>query len=283
MSKRNRHVAQRSTKQLLPTALVDVIILVHGRFDLLEQCLNALPEAFEDISYKVYIFDNASPNKVEADKFYETHKNATIARSKENLGFPRACNLAFIRGTSPLVFFLNSDVILRPGSMIHLVSAMDDPKTGVAGMKLLFPEHTDLPQNEVERPAGKVQHVGLSTNIRADIFHQFLGWSEDHPKVNAMRDVYAVTGAAMMTRRRLFQEAGKFNEIYGQGTFEDVDYCLTLRKMGYNTVVEVKAIGIHHTGATAVTYQIGYPLNENRVLFLQKWQKFLDWTEWVSW
>jgi hypothetical protein len=53
--------------------------------------------------------------------------------------------------------------------------------------------------------------------------------------------------------------------------------------MGYNIVVEPKAAGVHHTGATATTYQIGYPLNENRVLFLQKWQKELDWSEWLSW
>ena len=280
MSKRSRHTTKSDTK---PTALVDVIIPVYGRFDLFKQCLDALPEAFGDISYKVYVFDNASPNKDEANKFYETYNNLTLARAKENLGFPRACNLTFGKGTSPLVFFLNSDVILDPGSMSSLVRAMDDPRVGIAGMKLIFPEHTDLPQDDVQRPAGKIQHIGISTNIRAEVFHQFLGWSEDHPKVKAMSDVYAVTGAALMTRRWLFQQAGKFNEVYGKGTYEDIEYCLTVRKMGYNTVVVNDARGIHHTGASAVTYQISYPMNENRVIFLQKWQKILDWDEVNHW
>jgi GT2 family glycosyltransferase len=188
-----------------------------------------------------------------------------------------------MRGTSPLVFFLNSDVILDAGSMNYLVRAMDEPKVGVAGMKLVFPEHTDLPQDEVQRPAGKIQHIGLATNIRAEVFHQFLGWSENHPKVNALHDMYAVTGAALMTRRWLFNSAGKFNEAYGRGTYEDVDFCLTVRKMGYNVVVVPEARGIHHTGATAVKYQISYPMNENRTIFLQRWQKELDWTEFKNW
>lgn len=282
MAKRNRHVAQ-NVKPIKSNTLVDVIIPVFGRFDLLEQCLKVLPEAFGDISYKTYIFDNSSPDQKEADDFYNRCGHSIIIRNKQNVGFPRACNLTFIRGTSPLVFFLNSDVILRPNSVNYLVRAMDDPKVGIAGMKLLFPETTDLPQDEIQRPAGKVQHIGLATNIRAEVFHQFLGWSEDHPKVNSMHDVYAVTGATLMTRRWIFQEAGKFYEGYGIGTYEDVDYCLTVRKMGYNIVVVPEAVGIHHTGASAVKYNMQYPMNENKMIFLQRWQKFLDWSEWEHW
>lgn len=271
------------SKHNISSALVDIIIPVHQRFDLLGQCIEAFPDATDGTNYNVVIVDNGSPKET-ADEFYSQYPDIKVIRNKENVGFPKSCNQGFDRSFSPFVFFLNSDVILKPKSIAYLIDEMRaDPKVGVAGMKLIFPEQTDLPQNNGNRPAGKLQHIGLATNIRAEFVHMFIGWSPDHPKVNAMRDVYAVTGAAMMTRRNIFAKAGKFNEIYGRGTYEDVDFCLTARELGYNIIVVPKAEGIHHTGATAVTYNLGYPLNENRMIFLQRWQNKLDWTEINHW
>ena len=138
-------MSRKGRKPREPKPLVDIIIPVHQRFDLLEQCLNAIPDAAKDIPYKIIIFDNASPLE-EADKFYPTiDKSIKIARSKQNVGFPRACNQGVHRGNSPLLFFLNSDVILEPESIDRLVRVMDEPKVGVVGMRLIFPtEHAGL-------------------------------------------------------------------------------------------------------------------------------------------
>lgn len=260
---------------------VDIVIPVYQRFDLLSECIRSIPEASDNYIYRVIIVDNGSPPEVANDFYSQINDPAIrVVRNKENLGFPKACNQGFDHGHSPLVFFLNSDVILKPKSIRYMIDEMGrDQSVGIASMKLIFPEQTDLPQNV--RPPGKIQHIGLATNIRAEFIHQFSGWSADHPKVNAVREVYAVTGAAMMVRRVLFSKAGKFYEGYGMGTYEDVDMCLSVRKLGYNVIVVAKAEAIHHTNATTVTYKINYPLNENRMIFLQRWMKELDWTEYV--
>jgi len=99
----------------------------------------------------------------------------------------------------------------------------------------------------------------------------------------AQRDVYAVTGAALMTRRNLWHKIGGFNEAYGQGTFEDVEYCMIARELGYNIIVAPDAKGTHYTGATAERNQIGFPLQQNRITFLQKWANKLKWTSWERW
>jgi GT2 family glycosyltransferase len=131
----------------------------------------------------------------------------------------------------------------------------------------------------IVRPAGKVQHVGLCTNIRGEFYHVFLGWSPDHPKVMKVWEVYAVTGAALMTRRGIFDKVGRFNIMYGQGTWEDIDYCMSVRELGYNVIVEQSAVGIHYTGATAEHYKMGYPLDQNRMLFMARWAGNLNYTE----
>lgn len=281
MSRKRNQRSQKQSKNLLATnSTLDIIIPVYGRFDLLKECLDAIPAACRDLKYKIIVFDNGSPRD-EADRFYSSRndENLRVIRNKENLGFPRACNRAFGYGFSPLAFFLNSDVILSKDSVPMLVKEFDNPAIGIVGMKLIFPEVTDLPQDQFNRPAGKIQHIGLETNIHADFFHKYLGWSPDHPKVNKRRECYAVTGAALMVRRSLFIQAGKFYEGYGKGAWEDVDLCMAVRSMGYNIIVVPDAVGIHHTGATATSYNLGYDLQGNKQIFLSRWKDKLDWTE----
>lgn len=279
MSKKNKHIKK------IETTLIDFVVCVYGRFDLLKRCLASIPAACQDLPYKVYLVDNNSPDQVEAKEFYDglsVNKNILVFRNKENLGFPKASNQGFRKGSSPLVLFLNSDIVLDPYSVVEMVKAIDDPKIGVVGMKLVFPSdigENGLVTNEVIRPQGKVQHVGLSSNVQGNIYHHLLGWSEENPKVQKIREVYAVTGAALMTRRLLFAKAGGFLEAYGTGNFEDVDLCLTIREMGYNVIVEIKARAIHYAGATAETYKIQYPFDFNRLIFLQRWSQKLNYTE----
>jgi GT2 family glycosyltransferase len=271
----------KKKKLQVPQTLVDILIPVHGRFDLLKRCLESIPEAIDDIPYQVYIFDNGSP-KEEADEFYKNlDKSVKVTRSKDNLGFPESCNRLVNSGKSPLLFLLNSDVILHKNSMDLLVRAMDDPKIGVAGMRLIFPDDAEtLTQDTKVRPAGKLQHIGLTTNIRAEVIHAFIGWGAEHPKVMAQKEVFAVTGAALMTRRDIWRKIKGFRVEYGVGTYEEVDFQMSVREMGYNIVVVPEASGLHYTGATAEQYGIRYNLQGNQMAFLQRWGNKLDWWQW---
>ncbi len=275
---RKRH---RNKKQQKPQTLIDVCIAVHGRFDLLEKCLNAIPDAMGDIAYQVYLFDNDSPRE-DADEFYPTlNRSIKVIRSKHNLGFPKACNRMANASKSPLIFLLNSDVILDAGSVDLLVREMDNSKTGVVGMKLAFPEDAEGLE-PTRRPAGKLQHIGLTTTIKTEIIHPFMGWSIDHPRVMAQREVFAVTGAALMTRRSIWRRVRGFDEAYGGGTFEDVEFCCAVREMGYNIVVEPKASAVHYTNATAEKYGIGFPLHQNQMIFMQRWGNKIKWWHYLQ-
>jgi len=277
----------KKKKIFSPMTLVDIVIPVYNRSDLLKRCLEYIPEACQENPYSIYVFDNGSKVGKGAQDIDESkniqvltlNSKGTYIRNGVNIGFPSACNRASNRGTSPLIFFLNDDVFLLPGSLDKLIKAMDDPTIGVAGMRLLFP----LDSNDPGRPAGKIQHVGISTNIRGEFIHQFCGWSPENPRVLNLRYPLAVTGAAMMTRRKLFKQAKGFFEGYGMGTYEDVDYCLTIREMGYNIYIEHEAMGFHLVGATAMTQQVQYSLNSNRDILRLRWKDKIYYSEWENW
>jgi len=272
MSKRNKRKRMKT--------LVDICLPVHGQFELLENCLKSIPDAVGDIPYQIYIFDNNSPIDEVGSFYTNLDKSIRVIKNKANIGFPGACNRMVAAGKSPLIFLLNSDVILHKDSIDKLVRLMDDPKIGVAGMKLIFPDETDLPHGIGQRPLGKLQHIGLTTNIRAEVQHAFIGWNPDHPRVNMQKEVFAVTGAALMTKRELWHRAGGFFEGYGTGTFEEVDYQMVVRELGYNILVDPEASGIHYTGATAEKYNLGYNLRNNQMLFMQRWGSKIEWWQW---
>ena len=272
--------------------LVDIIIPVFHRFDILDDCLKAIPAALGTIPYEIYIYDDGS-ERLEANAFYDAldKTQLSITRSGTNKGFPTACNSAYKKGRAPLVFFVNSDVILEPGSVDKLVRAMDDPNIGIAGMKLVFPTGEQLTKTNLVadgRPPQKLQHIGLVSTINGKVEHVFSGWDANHPKVNAVstenddgtfRDPLAVTGAALMTRRKLFAYAGMFWEGYGRGTWEDVDFSMTVKEMGKRVVVVPEAVATHYTNATAIQQKTGFPMGENYQKFLLRWKSKLKQTD----
>lgn len=272
------------------SALLDIIIPVYNRYDLLEKCLASIPDAAGDIPYNVVIVDNGSPEYT--DEFYTRVQTPeiTLVRLRQNIGFPAACNIGAARKISPLIFFLNSDVILDSGSIKRLVAEMDYPEVGVVGMKLVFPHDVaEYGLNASIRVPGKIQHIGISLSIHTKPIHHLMGWDENHPKVNAVKDVFAVTGAALMTRRLLWRRIGGFDEGYGMGTYEDVSYCVGVRDMRYNndTTYKIRVVpearGIHYTGATAEKYGIPYPLQINHLRFLDRHLQSLVWDEYKVW
>lgn len=292
MSKRKNRPQTTSKKPLLSSSgisntLLDIVIPVRGRFDLLARCLDSIAGAFPEVACNVIVVDNDSDGVVDKDqviRFYREQEalypNLIVIRNNDNPGFARSCNQGARRKNSPILFFLNSDVILDPGSGTELLKSMDDPKVGVAGMKLRFAtegEYTDGGMNPSIRPAGKLQHIGLSVNVNGDIYHTYLGWDTDHERVNKQKVVFAVTGAALMLRRNTFLKAGGFYEGYGLGTFEDVDLCMLCREQGLDVIVNPQAEAVHFTGATMEQLQTPYPMSQNNNLFRSRWMEKLIW------
>jgi GT2 family glycosyltransferase len=181
-------------------------------------------------------------------------------------------------GSSPLVLFVSDDIFLHEGTIDVLLKRMDDPSIGLCGLKLLFP--TD--DTDPNRPAGKVQHVGHAINLRGEVVHPLIGWSANNPKCCVSRDVIAVTGACFIVRRKVFQAAGGFNDIYGRGYFEDIDLAFTIKSMGHRVFIDADAIATHGVAMTYIARKDDPKpdLNKNFGIFLQRWQGKQIWDEW---
>jgi len=269
VAKRNRHQHEKK-------ALVDICLITAGRFDLLRRCIDSVKaQTFTD--YTVHLFDNGSPIE-EKTANLGLFSEFDTKRSQQNTGYPRGMNECARMGTAPLILFLTDDVELFPDTLETLVKRMDDNSIGMCGLKLLFPKDVPSPNG----PAGKVQHIGLAMDVKASVQHPLIGWSADNPKTCVSQDVFGVTGATFMIRRKIFNEAGGFFEGYGLGTYEDIDLSLSVRALKHRVFIDTDAKAYHRVGATSEKLNVGFPLGMNSMIFRARWGNsgLFTWDDW---
>lgn len=298
MAKRKNLTIERSK--------LDIIIPVHGRLDLLKQCIDSVQKTCEDLTYKIIIVDDFSPQVKDYKSYYQTliqeYNNISVYYNDKNYGFPYTVNYGISKGNSELVLILNSDVILEENCVQTLIktiennevddspfSGKDNKGIGIVSPLLTFPDDSKT----LNKPAGKVQHAGISFGMNRMPKHRLIGWSIDNPKVHLKRELQAVSGACILTKRsiintiiglnkQLGDNSGIFNLTYGRGTFEDMEFCLATRSLGYKVVYEPKAKGIHYTNSSSETTG-GFPISRNFMIFKARCGHLIGYDDWLVW
>jgi GT2 family glycosyltransferase len=289
---------RKTVNQVKSTYDLDIVIPVFGQAGLLKSCLQSIQETCVGVNYNVILIDDNSPDDELLKELYKTNK---VIRNKQTRGFPYNCNAGALLGNAKYILFLNSDIVLLPNCIQEMIKTLEDkdialtPHTpqdnkgvGVVGAKLLFPETSA----SAHKPAGKVQHAGLCFPLSASPKHRLIGWEANHPKVNVQRELQAVSGACLLIKREVWNKIyeahrqigdpsqGGFNEIYGRGTYEDVELCLATRSFGYRVIYEPKAVAYHYTNASSEKTG-GFPTNKNQAIFSARCGHLLAYDEWL--
>lgn len=257
---------------------LDIAILTAGRVDLFRKCVEAVLTQYQP-NYQIHVHNNGHPSQEYEEIYKLLPAGSTIKRSNEMSGFGEGANKVINSGSAPLALFITDDIFIHDGAIETLLKTMEDKSIGQCGYKFMFPEDSVDPA----RPAGKVQHIGLASQINGNIIHPLIGWNPDHPKCNISRDVLAVTGASFMVRRDVFKQTGGFNPVYGRGYFEDVDLSLLIRALGFRIYIETQATATHGVGQTFKNLQQPINLTQNQEIFKMRWAGQIIWTEFLMW
>jgi GT2 family glycosyltransferase len=144
-------------------------------------------------------------------------------------------NLGSSKASGEFLLLLNDDIeIIDPDWIERMLDQLVKPGVGVVGARLLYPN-------------GLTQHVGVVHNY-SNPDHVRRGYAGDEAgyffSTCGVRNYLAVTGACMMTRTDLFQLVGGYTERLAV-SFNDVDYCLKIRELGFRTVYAPQALLTH--------------------------------------
>lgn len=236
--------------------VVSIIMPVFNNLQLTRQCVTALQSTIPtDLEYELITVDNASTDGTEA-YLDSLEGNLVALRNSTNLGFAKACNQGAGIARGAYLVFLNNDTIPQVGWLEGLVGFLrNHPDAGVVGCKLLYPDDT-------------IQHCGASMCYDGAFFrHQYKFIHRNHPLVNSVRELDAVTAACFITPRELFLKLGGFDEQYLNGC-EDMDYCTAVRNAGYRIYYNPGSELYHLESQTP---RITNKDEENFALYLSKW------------
>jgi GT2 family glycosyltransferase len=140
-----------------------------------------------------------------------------------------------------------------------LVEQGQRPEVGVVGARLFYPD-------------GTLQHAGIVVGTGVIGWHIFMGLPPSGSAYlgwdRAVRPYSAVTGACFLTRRDVFDALGGFDETL-EVAFNDVDYCLRARDLGYEVLYTPHAVLIHNEAMSRGL--AGYRADGRR--FLAKWDR----------
>ena len=245
--------------------LVSIVIPTKDRKDLLETCIASIEQFTAYERYEVVVMDNGSTDRdaVAYLKEVGSRSGCRVIQDHRTFNWSALNNRGATAASGEFLLFLNNDIRVRDKDWLtELVAHGQRQGIGAVGAKLVFPN-------------GNIQHAGVTVGMGGVAGHPFYGCDEsfraplDATKV--VRNVSAVTGACMLTKRSVFDEVGGFDEDLDIA-YNDVDYCLRIGARGYHVVWTPYAVLEHSESATRKGRT---PLrNENR--FLARWGGYVD-------
>jgi GT2 family glycosyltransferase len=224
--------------------LLSIVIVNWNTRDLLRQCLESIYAGVAPISLEVIVVDNASMDG-SADMVAEGFPGVNLIRSPGNLGFSAGNNLALKTVGGRYVMLLNPDAELLPDAVGVMVGfAEEHPEAGVVGPMLLNSDGS-LQKNGRKFPGLLREILGLTRLYRLiwGYYDRKMGWGREDFNITAKVD--EVSGACMLVRKAAIDQTGGLDERFFM-YYEEVDWCLRMKKAGWETYYLPDAHVKHH-------------------------------------
>lgn len=234
---------------------LSIVIVSYNTADLITKCLDSIKETAKDISFEVFVIDNASSDdSVEVIKNYiknDKSKNIHFVENNTNLGFAKANNKAMEKSSGRYILFLNPDTVVYPKTLDYVVKYMNENKNvGAATCELIMPNGKidDASHRGFPTPWNAFCHfLGISKLFpRSKLFAGYsMGWKN----LKKTHEINALAGAFMIVRREAGDEVGWWDEdyfFYG----EDLDFCYQLIKKGWKIMYVPQVRTLHYKGVS---------------------------------
>jgi GT2 family glycosyltransferase len=208
----------------------------YERVVLVTHCVRSIVETSTYEDFEVVVVADAGVEPAVLDELEEiAGGRLRLVRYEEPFNFSAKINLGAANGEGEHLLLLNDDVeIATPDWIERMVMYSGLPEVGAVGGRLIWED-------------GRLQHVGVEFEGGLP-GHPYRGFAGEFPgysnNVRIARDLLAVTGACLMTRRDVFEELGGFaTEL--PVNYNDIDYCLKVRSSGRRVVYDPDTVLYH--------------------------------------
>ena len=239
---------------------VSVLVPTSGSPGLLEPCLTELLARTTYPNLEVLLTINETSFQIEEraaclNELAKDPRVRILAYEDRAFNYSWVNNWAARQASGSILCLMNDDVkIITADWLEKLVSRLQSKQVGAVGVMLYYPDET-------------IQHAGVYLGIYGVAHHVFKNLTRGSVgyvgRAALEQDLSCVTAACLAVRRQLFEDLNGFDERLAIA-FNDVDFCIRLRKKGWRILwtpevehyhLELQSVGRHDSEGRAASFQ----------------------------
>jgi GT2 family glycosyltransferase len=253
---------------------VSVIVPTRDRLELLASCLSSLQATSGTcLALELLVVDNGSEESATLRFLAELEATgrARVLRCPGPFNYSALNNTAAAVAQGELLLFLNNDIEACESGWLEVMAAQAlREEIGCVGAQLLYPD-------------GTLQHAGVILGIGGVAGHshkyQLASESGHQLRAHLSQNFSAVTGAALMIRRTLFQHLGGLDAERLYVSYNDLDLCLRAMAAGFRNLYCAEAVLVHHESRSRgapITPEALSQWHREREVMIQRWGIYLN-------
>ena len=248
---------------------IAVIIINWKKNDFTLNCIDSvLKSSYKN--FKIILIDNESQNSF-PDEINKSEK-IQIIKNENNEGFSRANNQGIkysIKNRFDYVLLLNNDTLIKNDLIYSLIQ-----QSSTLNQKIIQPLILNYDGTKIWNAGGKINN--------------FFGTFETLKKGKSFKNFKSdknltewFTGCCVLIKSEIFNHVGYFDERFF-AYYEDVDYSIRLKKMGYSIALMTNSYLQHYESASSKSINkregnlspyVHYLNIRNHILLLKKHSK----------
>lgn len=220
--------------------LITIIVTTRDMVDILSKCVESIQDKTDYTNWELLIVDNQSvePETLNYLENIKSDSRIRVIKYPKPFNYSAMNNYAVEHAKGEVLALLNNDVeVITTDWLTEMVSHAIRPEIGAVGAKLLYSN-------------GLVQHAGVIIGLGGVAGHAHKYLKEDDfgycYRAVVTQNLSAVTGACLVVRKNNYLEVGGLDEHNLTVAFNDIDFCLKLRRAGYLNVFTPYAKLYHH-------------------------------------
>ncbi len=242
--------------------VVSVIVLTWNALAYTRRCADSLLRHTDPRHELIFVDNGSRQDTLDYLAGLEAaHPQVKVIRNGRNLGFAAGNNVGMAAAAGDHVCLLNSDTVVTAGWLdTMLAPLLADPAVGLVG-----------PVTNSISGGQKLPSVPYDQDSLEGLAEFAAARGREHAGRN--QKALMVVGFCLLIRKELIARIGGLDEGFGQGNYEDTDYCLRTLLAGYNAVVAFDSF-VHHFGSRSfVDGAVDYAaqIEEKFQVFRRKW------------
>lgn len=248
---------------------IAIIIINWKKYDLTLNCIDSvLKSSYKN--FKIILIDNEAQNSF-PDEINKSEK-IQIIKNENNEGFSKANNQGIkysIKNGFDYVLLLNNDTLIKNDLIYSLIQ-----QSSTLNQKIIQPLILNYDGSKIWNAGGKINNF----------FGTFQTLEKGKGFKNFKRNrIYTdwFTGCCVLIKVEIFNHVGYFDERFF-AYYEDVDYSIRLKKMGYSIALMTNSYLQHYESASSKSMNkiegnlspyVHYLNIRNHILLLKKHSK----------